>query len=131
MRRAIASGATASGGETMAPKHEADRPGKAQQPMGRRGDGDRGEHDAADRQERDRAQVEAELLPAHLHRVPVDDRRQHEQQDEIGRELQRRQSGDQGEPNAGDHQENGGRNLQSFRDDGRPTEMTAKSRIRI
>ena len=48
---------------------EADRPGKAQQPMGRRRDRDRGEHDAADRQQRDRAQVEAELVPAHRHRV--------------------------------------------------------------
>ena len=90
-------------------QYEADRPGKAQQEMGRRGDGDRGEHDTADRQQRDRAQVEAELFPAHLHRVPIDDRRQHEQQDKIGRELQARQPRDQGEPNAGDHKENGGR----------------------
>ena len=96
---------------------EADGPGKAQQEMRRRGDGDRGEHDTADRQQRDRAQVEAELFPAHLHRVPIDDRRQHEQQDKIGGELQARQPRDQREPNAGDHKENGGGNLQSFRDD--------------
>ena len=96
---------------------EADRPGKAQQEMGRRGDGDGREHDTADRQERDRAQVEAEFLPAHLHRVPIDDRRQHEQQDKIGSELQARQPRDQGEPNAGDHKENGRGNLQSFRDE--------------
>ena len=96
---------------------EADGPGKAQQEMCRRGDGDRGEHDTADRQQRDRAQVEAELFPAHLHRVPIDDRRQHEQQDKIGRELQARQPRDQCKPNAGDHKENGGGNLQSFRDD--------------
>ena len=96
---------------------EPDRPGKAQQEMGRRGDGDRGEHDTADRQQRDRAEVEAELLPAHLHRIPIDYRRQHEQQDKIGRELQARQPRDQGEPNAGDHKENGGGNLQSFRDE--------------
>ena len=61
--------------------------------MGRGGDGDGGEDDATDRQERNRAQVEAELLPAHLHRVPIDDGREHEHEDEIGSELQRRQVG--------------------------------------
>ncbi len=116
----------------MAPKTKPTAQGKPKQPVGRRCDRDRGEHDTADRQKRDRPQVEAELLPAHLHCVPIDDRRQHEQQDKIGRELQARQPWDQGEPDAGDHKENGGRDLHSFcdeadeRDDGQKQDQDLK-----
>ena len=56
-----------------------------------------GEDDASNGKQRDRAQVEPELPPAHRHRGRVDDRRQHEHQDEVGRELQRRQSRNEGE----------------------------------
>ncbi len=65
IRRAIDNGATASGGETMAPTREADRPGQLQPQVAGRRHQHRGEQHAADRQQRNAAQVGAEVLPAH------------------------------------------------------------------
>ena len=98
-------------------QYEADRPWKAQQPVRRRGDGGRREHHATQGQQRYRAKVEAEFAPAHRDGGGIDDRRQHEQQDEIGRQLQRRQPGNEREPDAGDDQQDRRGNLQSRRGD--------------
>ena len=88
--RKIDSGATASGRRDDRAQHEPDGPRQAEEPMGRRRDRDGGEHDASDRQQRDRTQIEAELVPAHRHRGRVDDGRQHQEQNQLGRELDRR-----------------------------------------
>ena len=86
--------------------------------MGRRGDVDRREEDAADREQRDRPQIEAELAPAHRDRGRIDDRRQDEDQDEIRRQLERRQARNQRKPDAGDHQQDRRRNLEPLGDEG-------------
>ena len=97
-------------------QHEPYGPRQAEEPMGRRRDRDGGEHHAPNRQQRDGTQIEAELAPAHRHRGRIDDGRQHQQQNQLGRELDRRQAGNERQGDAGEHQQNGGRNLQSCRD---------------
>lgn len=92
---------------------EPDRPGKSEEPMGRRGDCGCREEDAPDGKKRDRTQVEPELLPAHRHRGRIDQGRQNQHQDQVRRELHRRQPGNEGEPGAGDHEEDRWRKLQS------------------
>ena len=86
--------------------------------MRRRRDHHRGEGDATDGEKPDRTQVEAELAPAHLERQGVDDGRQHQQQHDLWRELDRRQAGHQREQDAGDDERNGWRNLEPVGDDG-------------
>ena len=113
-------------------KHEAHGPRKIHQPMRCRRDRERGEDDAADGEKPDRTQVEAELAPAHLERRGVDDGRQHEQQHDLGRELDRRQAGHEREQDAGDDQRNGWRNLEPVGDDGdRRDYASSKTRIWI
>ena len=66
-------------------EHEGDGKRDAEQPM----DGDRhrtgGEDDAAERQERDRAQVEPEFTPAHGDASRIDQRWQDAEQDQFRR----------------------------------------------
>ena len=83
------------------------------------GGGDRagGEHHAAEREQRDRPQVEAELAPAHRHAGRIDQRRQQHQQHELRRELDRRQAGNERQRDAGDHQQDRRRGLQPLGDD--------------
>ena len=95
-------------------QHESHRPIEAQQKMRDRRNDHRGEEDGADGEKRDRAQVEAELPPAHRHRRPIDDGRQHQEQHEFGRQRHFRQAWDQRQHHAGQHQKNGRRNLQPF-----------------
>ncbi len=85
-RRAMASGATVSGGAMMAPSTKRDRPRELQQVMRRRGDGAGGEHDAAEGEQRDRPQVEAEFAPAHRDAGRIDQRRQEHQQHQLRRQ---------------------------------------------
>jgi hypothetical protein len=79
---------------------------------------ERGEDDAADGEKPDRTKVEAELAPAHLERRGVDDGRQHEEEDDLGRELDRRQTGHEREQDASNDQRNGWRNPKPIGDDG-------------
>src|SRR5919205_1272327 len=61
---------------TPGPKDEADRERHAEQPMDGESDRTGGEHDTAESQQRDRAQVEPELAPAHGDPGRVDEWRQ-------------------------------------------------------
>ena len=94
-------------------QHETHRPRQAEEPMGCRRNRHGGEHDASHRQERDRTQIEAELVPAHRHRGRIDDRRQHQEQHQLGRELDRRQPGDERQDHPGDDQQNGRRDFEA------------------
>jgi hypothetical protein len=97
--------ATASGGETMAPKHEGRRPGhRGHHQLQRRADGQRGGHHQADRQQADRADVGLEVAPGGQQRGLVEDRRQHDDQDQLRVEGKLRQLRDQAEQGAADHQ---------------------------
>jgi hypothetical protein len=97
-------------------QHESHRPRQAEEPMGRRRDRHSGEHDASHRQKRDGTQIEAELVPTHRHRGRIDDRGQHQQQHQFGRELDRRQPRNKRQGDAGEHQQNGRRDLEPRRD---------------
>jgi hypothetical protein len=96
-------------------QQEADGPGETQQPMGHRGGRGSREQDATHSQQRNRPQIESELAPAHRHRRRINDRRQHEQQDEFRRELDGRQPREQRQNHAGEHQQYCRRNLEPFR----------------
>jgi hypothetical protein len=101
--------------------------------MGRRRDRHGGEHDASHRQERNRTQIEAELVPAHRHRGRIDDRRQHQEQYQLGRELERRQPGDERQDHPGDDQQNRRRDFEAGghhrdrRDDGQQQDQDLDS----
>ena len=101
-RRAIASGATASGGDTIAPSTKPTRTRHAEQTVHRGRHRAGGEDDAAEREQRDRAQVEAELAPAHRHAGRIDQRRQDAEQHQLGRQLDARQAGNERKPDAGE-----------------------------
>ncbi len=103
--RAIASGATTSGGATMAPSRKPMRPGQAEQIM--RGGGDRagGEDHAADREQDDRPQIRSELAPAHRDAGRIDQRRQHHQQHQFRRQLDRRHARHEGQRDPGEQQQ--------------------------
>ncbi len=75
-RRAIASGATTSGGATIAPSTKPTAHGRPSSQCAAAATAQVGEHDAADREQRDRPQVEAELAPAHGDAGRIDQRRQ-------------------------------------------------------
>ena len=98
-------------------QNEAHRPGQAQDPVRRRGHRDGREGDAPDRKQRDGAQIEAELSPAHRDRRRVDDRRQYQQQHQFRSELHRGQAGNQRQRDTRNNQQNGRRDLQPLRGD--------------
>ena len=88
-RRAIASGATTSGGAMMAPSTKPTAQSKSKQIMrGRRHRAGR-EHHAAEGEQRDRPQVEPELAPAHGDAGRIDQRRQDHQQHQFRRQFDR------------------------------------------
>ncbi len=94
---------------------EADRPGKAEEGVRRPGDRHRGEHDAAHREKRDRPKIEAKLAPAHRDGRRIDHGWQDEKQHQLGRQLQRRQSGDQRQHDAGQDEKDGRRDFRARR----------------
>ncbi len=100
------------------PQQEADAPGQADQVM--RGGRDRagGEDHAADRQQDDRSEVGSEFAPTHGDAGRIDQRRQHHQQHQFGRQLQRRHSRHEGQRDAGEQQQDGGRDVESPRHQG-------------
>ena len=93
-------------------EQEADRPVEVEQVM--RGGRDRagGEHHAAEREQRDRPQVEPEFAPAHGDAGRIDQRRQQHEQHHFRRQLDLRQAGDERHANAGDHQQDRGRDVE-------------------
>ena len=97
------------------PQQEADAPGQPDQVMRRGRDRERREDHAADRQQDDRAQVEFELAPAHGDARRIDQRRQHHQQHQFGRQFHRRHARHEGERDAGEHQQDGRRDIDSPR----------------
>ena len=99
-------------------EHEAERERHAEQIMrhGRHRAG--GEDDAAESEQRDRAQIEAEFAPAHGDAGRIDQRRQDAEQHQFGRQLDARQAGNQSEPDAGDDEKNGRRGVEPPRHDG-------------
>ena len=99
-------------------KQKADRPRHAEQPMhkGRHRAG--GEDHGAERQQRDRPQVEPELAPAHGDAGRIDQRRQNTEQHQLRRQLDPRQAGREREPNAGDDEQDRRRGIEPPRHDG-------------
>ena len=98
-------------------EHEGHAPLPAEQVMQGGGDRAGGEHDAAEGEQRDRAEVEAEFAPAHRHAGRIDQRRQQHQQHQFRRELDRRQPGNERQRNARDHQQDRRRGFQALGDD--------------
>ena len=92
-------------------QQEADAPGQPDQVMRRGGDREGGEDHAADRQQDDRAQVGLEFAPAHGNARRIDQRRQHQQQHQFGRQFHRRHAGHEGERDAGEQQQDGRRDV--------------------
>jgi hypothetical protein len=86
--RAIASGATTSGGADDGAEQEADIPRQSDQIMRRGGDREGRENHAADRQQDDRAQIGFEFAPAHGDAGGIDQRRQDHQQHQFRRQFQ-------------------------------------------
>ena len=82
-----------------------------------RSDGNRREHDATHCQQRNWAQIEPELAPAHRHRRRVDDGWQHQKENQFRSKGQGRQAGDERQDNPGQHQKNGRGNLEPCRED--------------
>ena len=116
-RRAIAIGATSSGGEMIAPSTKPIDQSQSEHEMHDGGDRDGGEGHAAEGEQADGADVVAELAPAHGDAGGVDQRRHHEQEHELRRKLDPRQSRHQRDQKPGHHQEDGGRNAGAVRRD--------------
>ena len=66
--------------------------------------------------QRDRPQVETKFAPAHGNAGRINQRRQDAEQHQFRREFDPRQTGDDGNRNAGDDQENGWRGIEPPRD---------------
>ena len=99
-------------------EHEADRPVPVEQEMHDGGDRDRREGHAAEREQADRADVVAELAPAHGDTGGIDQRRHHEQEHELRRKLDPRQSRHQRDQKPDHHEEDGDRDAGAVRRDG-------------
>ena len=97
------------------PQQEADAPGQADQVMRRGGDREGGEDHAADRQQDDRPEVGFELAPAHGDARRIDQRRQHHEQHQFGRQFHRRHARHEGERDAGEQQQDGRRDIDPAR----------------
>jgi hypothetical protein len=98
-------------------QHEAQLPGEPHPVV--RGGRDRGggEYDTANCQQGDRPQVGFEFVPAHGHRGRVDDRRQHQEQHDFGRQLDVGDGGRQAQRHTAQHQQDGGRDFQADRNE--------------
>ena len=105
-RRTMASGATASVGATMAPSTKPTASGMPSTKCATAATAQAGEDDAAEREQRDRAQVEAEFAPAHGDAGRIDQRRQNAEQHQFRRQLDPRQAGNERERDAGDDEQN-------------------------
>ena len=114
----MASGATASVGATIAPSTKPTAQRHAEEKVHRGRHRAAGEDDAAESEQRDRAQVEAEFAPAHGDARRIDQRRQDAEQHQFGRELDARQAGNESKPDAGGDEQNGGRGVEPPRRDG-------------
>ena len=96
------------------PEQEADAPWQPDQVMRRGRDHEGGEDHAADRQQGDDAQIEVEFAPAHRDAGRIDQRRQHQQQHQFGRQFQRGHARHEGERGAGEQQQDRGRGVDPF-----------------
>ena len=114
----MASGATTSVGATMAPSTKPTAERHAEQIMRDRRHRAGGEEDAAEREQRDRAQVETEFAPAHGDAGRIDQRRQDAEQHQFRRQRNPRQAGNERQRNAGDDQKDGRRGIEPARDHG-------------
>ena len=97
-------------------EHEAEPPAHAEDEMRRRRHRPTGEDHATERQQRDRAQIEAKFAPAHGDTGRIDQRRQDAVEDEFRSKHDPRQAGKQRERNAGDHKQDRRRGLEPPRD---------------
>jgi hypothetical protein len=93
-------------------QQEASRPVELQQIMRGRRHRAGGEQHAAEREQRDRPQVEAEIAPAHRHAGRIDQRRQDHQQHQLRRQRDLRQTRHQRHADAGNDQQDRRRNIQ-------------------
>ena len=101
----MASGATELVGDTMAPSTKPSAQLMPSDEMRRRRHRGTGKDHAAERQQRDRAQIEAKLAPAHGDAGRIDQRRQDAVEDEFRSQHDPRQAGKQRQRNAGDHEQ--------------------------
>ena len=92
-------------------EQEADIPAQPDQVMRCGCDRGRAEDHAADRKQGDGAQIVPELAPAHGDRGRIDQRRQHQQQHDLGRQLHHGHARHEGERDAGEQQQDRGRDL--------------------
>ncbi len=97
------------------PQQKADTPGQSDQIMRGSRDHQGGENHAADRQQRDDAQVEAEFAPAHRDAGRIDQRRQHQQQHQFRGQFHRRHARHEGERGAGEQQQDRRRGVDPLR----------------
>ena len=91
-------------------EHEPDRPVPVEQVMHDRGDRHRGERHAAEGEQADGTDVVAELAPAHGDAGGIDQRRNYQQEHELGRQLDPRQPRRHREDEPDQDQQNGRRN---------------------
>jgi hypothetical protein len=87
------------------PEHEAHRQRHVQHVVRDHRDRAGGEDDAAEGEQRDRAQIEAELAPAHGDAGGINQRRQDAEQHQLRRQFQPRQAGDERQHNAGNDEQ--------------------------
>ena len=92
-------------------EQEADAPRQPDQIMRRGGDREGGEDHAADRQQDDGAEIGFEFAPAHGDAGRIDQRRQHHQQHQFGRQFERRHARHEGERDAGQQQQDRRRDI--------------------
>ena len=92
-------------------QQETDVPGQPDQVMRRDGDGRGREDHAADREQGDRAQIMLELAPAHRDARRIDQGRQHQKQHHFRRQFDRGHARHEGERDAGQHQQDRGRDI--------------------
>jgi hypothetical protein len=95
------------------PQYKTDGPIDIHQRVDRSSHHDGCEHNAANRQQRDRAQIELELAPTHLEGRGVDERRQYEEQDQFRSKLYTWEARHKREQHTRQDEENCGRDFQS------------------
>ena len=92
-------------------EHNAHGPRHAERIVGDRRNSGGGENDAAEGEQRDRAEIKAEFAPAHGKARRVDQRRQDAEQHQFRRQYDTRQAGNERQHDAGDNEQNGWRGV--------------------